>query len=248
MSQEEKPRYLRSVWVFLILAVALVVAFFVMKDRYEQDIFAAIKDERDRFKELVDTHLLLAAVIYVGLYVTVSGLSLPFSTPVSLLGGFLFDLWLGVLLVSFASTTGSTLAFLASRYLFRDFGYRRFGPWFDRVNRGLEQDGPYYLLSLRLMPIVPFFMVNLAMGLTRMPVRQFWWLSQLGMLPATILYVNAGKQLGSINSPGEVFTFKLIGSLALLALSPLMFRALIKWLRPVTTGFNKHDSDNGHGG
>jgi uncharacterized membrane protein YdjX (TVP38/TMEM64 family) len=248
MPREGRKRSKALGRAILLVLIASAVAVFFLSGWYKQFTFEAVKEQRDRLKEQVDQHLLLSTVLYVGLYITLSGLSLPFSTPVSLLGGFLFDLWLGVLLVSFASTTGSTLAFLASRYLFRDFVYRRFGPWFDRVNRGLEQDGPYYLLTLRLMPIVPFFIVNLAMGLTRMPVRRFWWLSQLGMLPATILYVNAGKELGSINSPREIFTFRLMGSLALLALAPLLFRALVKWLRPAKTGFHNHVSDNGHGG
>jgi uncharacterized membrane protein YdjX (TVP38/TMEM64 family) len=98
------------------------------------------------------------------------------------------------------------------------------------------------------MPIVPFFIVNLAMGVTRMPARKFWWLSQLGMLPATILYVNAGKELGRIESPRELFTFRLIGSLALLALAPWLFRILIRSLRRRRTGIHMRDSDNGEKG
>jgi uncharacterized membrane protein YdjX (TVP38/TMEM64 family) len=247
MSRDDRPRSISLGRVVLFLVIAGAIAAFFLSGWYKEFTFERIKEERDRLKETTEEHLLLSAVLYFGVYLTISGLSLPFSTPVSLIGGFLFDLWLGVLLVSFASTAGSTLAFLSSRYLFRDFVYRRFGPWFERVNRGLEQDGPYYLLTLRLMPIVPFFMVNLAMGLTRMPARKFWWLSQLGMLPATILYVNAGKQIGSINSPNEILTFRLIGSLALLALVPLLFRALVRRLRPARTGIHEHDSDNGHG-
>jgi uncharacterized membrane protein YdjX (TVP38/TMEM64 family) len=248
MSQDGRPRSFFSGRAILLFVIVSAIAVFFLTGWYRQFTFATVREQRDHLKELVDEHLLLSAMVYASLYVILSGLSLPFSTPVSLIGGFLFDLWLGVVLVSFASTAGSTLAFLGSRYLFRDFVQRRFGFWFDRINRGLEEDGPYYLLTLRLMPIVPFFIVNLAMGLTRMPARKFWWLSQLGMLPATILYVNAGRQIGSIDSPRELLTFRLIGSLALLALAPWLFRILIRNLRRRRTGIQMHDSDNGQGG
>ena len=244
MSSEGRQRSSLSGRVILLLLIATAIAVFFLTGWYKQLTFSAVKEQRDGLKEFVDEHLLLAAFLYAGLYVIISGLSLPFATPVSLIGGFLFDLWLGVLLVSFASTAGSTLAFLGSRYLSRDFVQRRFGSWFERINRGLDQDGPYYLLTLRLMPIVPFFIVNLAMGLTRMPARRFWWLSQLGMLPATIIYVNAGKQIGSIESPKELVSFKLIGSLALLALAPWLFRMLIRTLHRRRTGIHVDDPDN----
>src|SRR5215831_12029201 len=178
MSSEGRPLSFVSGRAILLLVAASAITVFFLTGLYKQFTFAAVKEQRDQLKEQVDQHLLLAAILYAGLYITLSGLSLPFSTPVSLVGGFLFDLWLGVLLVSFASTAGSTLAFLGSRYVFRDFVQRRFGSWYDRINRGVEEDGPYYLLTLRLMPIVPFFIVNLAMGLTRMPARKFWWISQ----------------------------------------------------------------------
>jgi uncharacterized membrane protein YdjX (TVP38/TMEM64 family) len=247
MSREDRPRSIPLGRVVLFLIIAGAIATFFLSGWYKEFTFERIKEERDRLKQTTEEHLILAAALYFCVYLMLSGLSLPFSTPVSLIGGFLFNLWLGVILVSFASTAGSTLAFLSSRYLFRNFVYRRFGPWFDRVNRGLEKDGPYYLLTLRLMPVVPFFMVNLAMGLTKMPVRKFWWLSQVGMLPATILYVNAGKQISDIDSPSEIFSFRLIGSLALLALAPLLFRAVVRTLRPATTGIQARDSDNVHG-
>src|SRR5262249_645638 len=160
-------------------------------------------------------------LLFFAAYVLVTALSLPVATVLSLLGGFLFDLWLGVVLVSFASTTGATLAFLGSRYLFRELVQLRLARWLDLINPGLEKNRIFYLLALRLTPAIPFFVVNLVMGLTRLPLRTFWWVSQIGMLPATVLYLNAGKQLGSLSSPRDIVTWPLLVSLALLGIAPL---------------------------
>jgi len=228
MPDADQPRFLTAGRVFLLPLLFAAIAFFFLSGWYEQFTFDSLKERRDWLKGGVDEHLALAIVIYFGVYLAVAGLSLPFSTPVSLIGGFLFDFWLGVVLVSFASTTGSMLAFLGSRYLFRDLVQHHFGKWIDAANRGLEKDGIYYLLTLRLVPLVPFFVVNLVMGLSRMPARTFWWVSQLGMLPATCIYVNAGKQLGSSTS---VLDAKLWFSLTLLGLAPLLFRWVVNWWR-----------------
>jgi uncharacterized membrane protein YdjX (TVP38/TMEM64 family) len=231
MPDQDRPRFATPRRVALWFTVIAAVAVFVLALWHEEDVFKAIKERRDTFKAGVEQHLPLAAACYFGVYVAIAGLSLPISTIVSLVGGFLFDFWLGVLLVSFASTAGSTLAFLGSRYLFRDFVERHFGNWLDAANRGLERDGIYYLLTLRLVPLVPFFVVNLVMGLSRMPARTFWWVSQLGMLPATCIYVNAGKQLGSIESPRDILSARLLLSLALLGAAPLVFRWVVNWWR-----------------
>ena len=231
MSDPARPRFFTVGRVLLLLLIASAIAAFFLAGWHHEFSFESIKHRRDWLKHEVEQHLIITAAVYFGVYLAVAALSLPVSTAVSLVGGFLFDFWLGVLLVSFASTTGSTLAFLSSRYLFRDFVQRRFARWLDAANRGLEKDGPYYLLTLRLVPLVPFFIVNLVMGLSRMPARTFWWVSQLGMLPATCIYVNAGKQLGDINSPQDIVSLRLLLSLALLGLAPLVFRWLVNWGR-----------------
>jgi uncharacterized membrane protein YdjX (TVP38/TMEM64 family) len=246
MSDAARPRFFTVGRVVLLLAIAGGATIFFLSGAYEHFKFETIKERRDWLKEQAEQHLLIAVVLYFGLYVTVASLSLPISTVVSLLGGFLFDFWLGVVLVSFASTSGSTLAFLGSRYLFRDFVQRRFGKWLDAANRGLDKDGLYYLLTLRLIPYVPFFVVNFVMGLTGMPARTFWWVSQLGMLPATCLYVNAGKQLGTAEELKHIPLLLL--SLALLGAAPLAFRALVKRLRPSKTGIRQNHSHNGEEG
>ncbi len=163
-----------------------------------------------------------SAALYFILYVLVTTLSLPGAALMTLLGGALFGLWPGILLVSFASTLGATLAMLVSRYLLRDWVQHRFAGQMRTVNDGVARDGAFYLFALRLMPLFPFFVVNLLAGVTRLGVWRYWWVSQLGMLPGAIVYLNAGHQLGQITSlhdilsPGVVFAFTLLGLLPLI--------------------------------
>jgi uncharacterized membrane protein YdjX (TVP38/TMEM64 family) len=163
-----------------------------------------------------------SAALYFILYVLVTTLSLPGAALLTLLGGALFGLWPGILLVSFASTLGATLAMLVSRYLLRDWVQHRFAGQMRTVNDGVARDGAVYLFALRLMPLFPFFVVNLLAGVTRLGVWRYWWVSQLGMLPGAIVYLNAGHQLGQITSlhdilsPGVVFAFTLLGLLPLI--------------------------------
>ncbi|WP_225317008.1 TVP38/TMEM64 family protein [Leclercia adecarboxylata] len=163
-----------------------------------------------------------SAALYFILYVLVTTLSLPGAALLTLLGGALFGLWPGILLVSFASTLGATLAMLVSRYLLRDWVQHRFAGPMRTVNDGVARDGAFYLFALRLMPLFPFFVVNLLAGVTRLGVWRYWWVSQLGMLPGAIVYLNAGHQLGQITSlhdilsPGVVFAFTLLGLLPLI--------------------------------
>lgn len=163
-----------------------------------------------------------SAALYFILYVLVTTLSLPGAALLTLLGGALFGLWPGILLVSFASTLGATLAMLVSRYLLRDWVQHRFAGQMRTVNDGVARDGAFYLFALRLMPLFPFFVVNLLAGVTRLGVLRYWWVSQLGMLPGAIVYLNAGHQLGQITSlhdilsPGVVFAFTLLGLLPLI--------------------------------
>jgi len=165
---------------------------------------------------------LQSAALFFILYVLVTTLSLPGAALLTLLGGALFGLWPGILLVSFAATLGATLAMLVSRYLLRDWVQRRFAGPMRTVNDGVARDGAFYLFALRLMPLFPFFVVNLLAGVTTLGVRRYWWVSQLGMLPGAVVFLNAGHQLGQIASlrdilsPGVVFAFTLLGLLPLI--------------------------------
>ncbi|MFQ8717489.1 MAG: TVP38/TMEM64 family protein [Enterobacter hormaechei] len=157
---------------------------------------------------------------HFAVYVLLSALSIPGAALLTLLGG-RFQPVEATLLVSFASTLGATLAMLVSRYLLRDWVQRRFAAQMNTIDVGMVRDGARYLFALRLMPLFPFFLVNLLMGLTRIQVRHYWWVSQLAMLPATVIYLNAGRELGKLTtlrdilSPGLLFAFTLLGLLPL---------------------------------
>ena len=208
--------------ILLLLLVAAALAAILSSGLLDELGLDALKARRAELVRVLEREPVTVASIYFVTYVVVTALSIPGAAIMTLAGGALFHLWLGLLLVSFASTLGATLAFLASRYLFRDWVERRFGHRLEPINRGLERDGSLYLLSLRLNPAIPFFVVNLGMGLTRMSALRFAMVSQIGMLPATFVYVNAGTQLARVRAMSDIATPALIGSLVLLSLLPLL--------------------------
>ncbi|MFZ3618565.1 TVP38/TMEM64 family protein [Leclercia barmai] len=170
---------------------------------------------------------LKSAALFFIVYVLVTTLSLPGAALLTLLGGALFGLWPGIVLVSFASTLGATLAMLTSRYLLRDWVQRRFAGPMRTVNQGVSRDGAFYLFALRLVPLFPFFVVNLLAGVTTLGVRRYWWVSQLGMLPGAIVYLNAGHQLGQIASLRDILSPGVVLAFTLLGLLPLITRWLL---------------------
>jgi uncharacterized membrane protein YdjX (TVP38/TMEM64 family) len=161
------------------------------------------------------------------LYVAVTGLSIPGAAIMTLVAGALFGVVLGTLIVSFASTMGATLAFLSSRYVLRDWVQGKFGERLRAVDDGLEKDGAFYLFTLRLIPVFPFFVINLLMGLTRIKTGTFFWVSQIGMLPATIVFVNAGTQISRIESTAGLLSPTLIASFVALAFFPWAARGIV---------------------
>jgi uncharacterized membrane protein YdjX (TVP38/TMEM64 family) len=170
-------------------------------------------------------------VLYISgffiLYVAVTGLSIPGAAIMSLIAGALFGVLMGTLIVSFASTMGATLAFLSARFVLRDWVQGKFGERLRAIDDGLEKDGAFYLFTLRLIPVFPFFVINLLMGLTRIKTRTFFWVSQLGMLPATIVFVNAGTQISRIESTAGLLSPTLIASFVALALFPWAAKAIV---------------------
>lgn len=208
----------------LLLVVLGAVALFVWADLGRFLNLQALKEAQGQLEALRSQHPLGLAAAYFAVYVAATALSVPGATVITLAGGAVFGLWWGVLIVSFASTLGATLAFLASRFLLRDAVQARFGQRLAEIERGIERDGAFYLLSLRLIPVVPFFLINLLMGLTRMRAGTFYAVSQIGMLPGTLVYVNAGTQLAAIGSLRDVLSPALLGSLVLLGAFPWLAR------------------------
>jgi uncharacterized membrane protein YdjX (TVP38/TMEM64 family) len=170
-------------------------------------------------------------VLYISgfflLYVAVTGLSIPGAAIMTLIAGALFGVLIGTIIVSFASTMGATLAFLSARFVLRDWVQGKFGERLRAIDEGLEKDGAFYLFTLRLIPVFPFFVINLLMGLTRIKTRTFFWVSQLGMLPATIVFVNAGTQMSRIESTAGLLSPALIASFVALALFPWAAKAIV---------------------
>ena len=186
--------------LLLIGALLVLIGLFFAFDLGRFLSLDYLKSRQLEFAALYAERPLLVIGAYFAIYVAVTALSLPGATIMTLAGGAIFGLWVGTLIVSFASTTGATLAFLASRYILRESVQARFGARIAEIDRGIAKDGAFYLFTLRLVPLVPFFVINLVMGLTRMRVAVFNGVSQLGMLAGTLVFVNAGTQLAKIES------------------------------------------------
>jgi len=213
--------------ILALLVVAAIALFFGMGlDQYLT--LGALKESHGKFAAMLDQSPLRVTLIAFVLYVIVVALSLPGATIMGLAMGALFGLWQGTILVSFASTIGATLAFLASRYLLRDYVQHHFGDRLQGINEGMAKDGALYLFMLRLVPLFPFFLINLLMGLTQIRTRTFYWVSQLGMLAGTLVYVNAGTQLARIESLSGIISPGVLLSFALLGVFPLITKRVVQ--------------------
>ena len=180
-------------------------------------------------------------------YVLVAAFSLPGAAVMTLAGGGLFGLGWGLAVVSFASATGATLACFFARYVLRDSVQRKFGHRLGGINRGMREEGAFYLFTLRLVPVIPFFIINLVMGLTPIKLWTFYWVSQLGMLPGTVVFVNAGRELARIDSPGDILSPRLILSFAALGLFPLLVKKGLARFRARNNKSELNPSEARHG-
>jgi pyruvate/2-oxoglutarate dehydrogenase complex dihydrolipoamide dehydrogenase (E3) component/uncharacterized membrane protein YdjX (TVP38/TMEM64 family) len=217
--------------LILILAlVALTISFFAF-DLGQYLTLDSLKEHRAAFERYYAQHAGLTILIYFLIYVATTALSLPGATVLTLAGGMLFGLVAGTVIISFASTLGATLAFLVSRYLIGNSVQRKFGDKLETINAGIRKDGAFYLVTLRLIPIFPFFLINLLMGLTSIRTLVFYIVSQVGMLPGTLVYVNAGTQLALITSLSGILSPTLIFSFVLLGIFPLIAKALVNFIR-----------------
>ena len=212
--------------IFLLAVVALGIAAFFVFDLGRFLSLEYLKQSQASFEALYASQPLKVSLVYFAIYVAATALSFPGAAIITLAGGAIFGLWWGTLLVSFASSLGATLAFLTSRFVLRDSIEAKFGNRLAEINRGIEKDGAFYLFTLRLIPVVPFFVINLVMGLTKMKALTFYAVSQIGMLAGTLVYVNAGTQLAQIDSLQGILSPALLGSFVLLGVFPL----IAKWI------------------
>jgi len=213
--------------IVLLLLLALAIGAFVALDLGRYLSFEQLKASQASFAQLHAEQPFTVAAVYFLIYVLATALSIPGAVIITLAGGAIFGLWQGLLIVSFASTLGATLAFLVSRFLLRDWVEAKFGQRLADINAGVDREGGFYLFTLRLIPVVPFFLINLLMGLTRMKVWTYYWVSQLGMLAGTAVYVNAGTQLAQLDSVKGILSPALLGSFVLLGIFPLIARRIV---------------------
>jgi len=246
----QKP-YKKSLIITIVLSLA-ILGFFVFRqdilDILAQLNLQSLKDNYASLKIYFDDRPFQSSLVYVAIYILVTALSLPGAVILTLAGGAIFGLWWGTILVSFSSTLGATAAFLLTRFFFRNYIRSRFGDKLTTINEGIKKDGAFYLFTLRLIPVFPFFVINVLMALTALKTWTFYWVSQLGMLLGTVIYVNAGTQLATLNSTGDILSIDLIISLCVIGLLPItakLFIGLIRrkriyarWTRPKQFDYN----------
>jgi uncharacterized membrane protein YdjX (TVP38/TMEM64 family) len=212
--------------ILVLLVVAAIASYFL----FDLGQYLSLENFKAQQADIIAAKNANPALYIAGfflIYVAVTGLSIPGAAIMTLIAGALFGLVLGTIIVSFASTIGATLAFLGSRYVLRDWVQLKFGERLKAIDDGLAKDGAFYLFTLRLIPVFPFFVINLLMGLTRIRTSTFFWVSQLGMLPATVVFVNAGTQISRIESTKGLLSPTLIASFVALAFFPWVAKGLV---------------------
>ena len=215
----------------VLVALLILIALFFVFDLGRFFSLSFIKEQQGNFSALYEQSPVMVTAAFFAVYVLITALSLPGAAIMTLAGGASFGLVWGTVVVSFASTIGATLAMLAARYLLRDSIEGRFGKKLDEVNKGIEKEGGFYLFTLRLVPLIPFFALNLLMGLTKMKTWTYFWVSQLGMFAGTVAYVNAGTEIAKITSLRSILSPGLLGSFVLLGLLPLVIKKVLDYVK-----------------
>lgn len=214
----------------LTFIVILITAFFIF-DLEDYFTLEFLKSKQAVIDAYYRSNPVKTGLIYVFIYIAVTSISLPTSAIMTLTGGAIFGLLWGTMLASIASTSGAVIAFLSSRFVFRDAIQKRFSDKLTSVNKGIEKDGAVYLFTMRLVPIFPYFIINPVMGLTPIRTITFSFITLIGMLPASIVFVNAGTQIARITQPGDVMSPELIASLVLLGIFPLLANKAVSLIR-----------------
>jgi uncharacterized membrane protein YdjX (TVP38/TMEM64 family) len=217
--------------IAVVVLIIAAIAIFKIFDLGQYLSLSHIKASQEKFAALYADHKAAVIAVYMLIYILVTALSLPGAAVMTLAGGGLFGFVAGTIVVSFASTIGATLACFVSRFLLRDWVQKKFGDKLKTINEGIKREGVFYLFTMRLIPALPFFVINLAMGLTKIPLLAFYWVSQVGMLPGTMVYINAGKELAKIESLTGIMSPGLILSFALLGLFPITVKKLMAFYK-----------------
>jgi len=210
--------------------VACIVAFFAL-GLQKYFTLESLKEQKLVLAEFYANSPVLISAAFFAVYVIFTAFALPAAAILTLAGGAIFGFWHGLILVSFASTIGATIAFLLTRYLFQETIQKKFGAKLEAINNGIEKEGAFYVFGLRLVPLFPFFVINSVLALTKLKTTTFYWASQIGMLAATAVFVNAGTQLAQISSTSDILSPKLLISFVLLGVFPIIAKYVLNWLR-----------------
>lgn len=217
--------------IFLAVILAALIAGVYLSGLNQYLTLDFYREQQGVVQAFVQQNRALAALLFYLVYITATALSLPVAALFALLSGALFGMVMGTIVISLASTTGAVLAFLVSRFLLQDFVDQKFPQAAKMINQGIQRDGAAYLFCIRLVPAMPYFVLNLVMGLTHMPVRTFAWVTQVGLLPITLVLTNAGEQIALIDSPADIMSPGLIASLTLIGLFPLVAKKVLERLQ-----------------
>jgi len=217
--------------LILLLVLIVILAIFLGSGLWDNFTLAHFKSKQANIESYINLHPILSGIAYAAVYIILTSLSLPVAGVMTLISGALFGLSWGLLLVSIASSLGATLAFLLARYLFRDAVQQRFAERLRIVNEGIRNDGAAYLFMLRMVPVLPYFVLNAAMALTPIKTRIFLPVTLIGMLPVSAILVNAGLQISRIESMHEIFSARIIISLALIGIFPLLVKKIYTLIR-----------------
>ena len=220
--------YLKILIVLIFLTSFLSILIFDLDQLLS---FENIKKSQNSLQSLINENYLFYYVIFFIVYILITTFALPFAAIKTIIAGALFGLIPGVLLTSFASSIGSTLCFLMSRFVLRNYVENKYRKYLEKVNSGIIKDGIFYLFFLRLSPIFPFFIINLIFGLTKMKATTFYIVSQIGMLIGTVVFVNAGVQLAKINSINDILSFEIIISFMLIGLVPFIIKKIVEKIK-----------------
>ena len=215
----------------LAATVIVCIALFFLLPLNEYLSFEYLQRQRIAIVDLYRAHPTLFIATYITIYVVLTSLSIPSATLLTLIGGAVFGFATGTVVILFASTLGAICAFVLARYVLRDYVQEKFSKYLSYVNRGVAAEGAFYLFGLRVVPVVPYFVVNFVMALTPIRLWTYYWVTQIGILPATILYVNSGKELGKLQSASGILSWTLILSLVALGLFPLVAKRVFELIR-----------------
>ena len=219
---------LRYIIIFFIL---ILISIFFFSDLKNFFTLGYVKENLINIRLLFKENVLLFSLIFSLIYIMSSALSLPFATLLTLLSGYIFGLTLGVFIVSLCSTVGASIAFLTSKFLFYDFIQKKYKKQLVTINNEFINEGIFYIFALRLVPVFPFFVVNIVTSLLPIKLSTFFWVSMLGMFPATLVYVNAGNELSKINSFSDILSFQVLISFSLIGILPLTIKFLLNKIR-----------------